>query len=84
MHRLVNFARLLFFDSENIDQIRHFGVAQAFQIGKAGFDQGHRLLLGDRQRRRKGLRGMRYLLLDRSRARRFLLDVDFPARQATR
>ena len=53
MHCLVNLARLCFIDGENIDQILHVRIAQSFQIGKAGFHQGQRLLFGDREARRQ-------------------------------
>src|SRR5438874_6271143 len=56
MDGVVNFTRLCFVHAKDVYQILNIGGVQAFQIGKAGFHQRHRLFFRNRQCTRERLR----------------------------
>src|SRR6202048_724141 len=62
VHGVVNLLRFGFLHAQDLDKIFYIGIAQSFQIRKTRFDQGHGLLLGDRQCAGECLCGLRDFL----------------------
>src|SRR6266705_3108116 len=81
---IVNFLRFRFVHAKNIYKILHIGIAQSFEIRESGFYEGNRLLLSNWQGGGERLCRLRHFLLDRSRGRSVLVDVDFPTSKPRR